>query len=55
MVQKDKLYHLFDKLNEHDQKKAFEFMQSLAHRSGRTIESEEVSNLYGKKYFVVSD
>jgi len=55
MVQKDKLYGLFDKLNETDQKKAFEFIQSLANRSGRAIEHEEVSKLYGKKYYVVSD
>ncbi|MEF3301984.1 hypothetical protein [Paenibacillus sp. GYB003] len=55
MTRKEKVLHLFDKLNESDQKKAYEFMQSLAHSSGDKISNEGVSKLYGKKYYVVSD
>ncbi|WP_176706455.1 hypothetical protein [Paenibacillus hemerocallicola] len=55
MAPKEKLFRLFDQLNEKDQKKAFEFMQSLAHRNGAGRKREEVSKLYGKDYFVVSD
>ncbi|NHN29564.1 hypothetical protein [Paenibacillus agricola] len=51
MVQKEKLFCLFEGLNERDQKAAYEFIQSLAHHSaeGQKIE------LYGKNYFVVHD
>ncbi|WP_158301733.1 hypothetical protein [Paenibacillus mesophilus] len=55
MAPKEKLFRLFDKLNENDKKKAYEFMQSLVHRSGGTSKPQEVSTLYGKDYFVVSD
>ncbi|WP_158289390.1 hypothetical protein [Paenibacillus flagellatus] len=54
MANKEKLVCLFDKLNETDKKRAFEFIQSLARRSGEPIESEEVK-LHGKNFFVVSD
>lgn len=55
MIQKDNLFNLFDKLNESDQKKAYEFMQSLARSNEGKLEHTQVSKLYGKKYFVVSD
>jgi hypothetical protein len=55
MAPREKLVRLFDKLNENDQKKAYEYMQSLAHRSRGTSKTQEVSTLYGKDYFVVSD
>lgn len=54
-MKKEHLFHLFDKLNESDQKKAYEYMQHLARHSGGNTERKEVSKLYGKKYFVVSD
>jgi hypothetical protein len=54
MVNKEKLFHLFDSLNERDQKKAYEFIQSLA-RGGGELENEEVLKLFGKTYFVVPD
>lgn len=55
MAPKEKLFRLFEQLDETDQKKAFEFMQSLAQRSGAVRKGREVSKLYGKDYFVVSD
>ncbi|WP_158606610.1 hypothetical protein [Paenibacillus ginsengarvi] len=55
MVQKEKMVTLFDKLNASDQKKAYEYIQTLAHRNRDRINDEGVSKLYGKKYYVVSD
>jgi hypothetical protein len=54
MIQKEKLFCLFDGLNERDQKKAFEFIQSLAHQ-GQNLEDEEVIQLFGKNFYVVPD
>lgn len=52
MVYKEKLFSLFEGLNENDQRAAYEFIQSLAHRPD---EDQEVIELYGKNYFVVPD
>jgi hypothetical protein len=52
MVYKEKLFSLFEGLNEHDQKTAYEFIQSLAQYSD---EDQEVVELFGKNYFVVPD
>lgn len=54
MTQKDKVIRLFDKLNENDQKKAYEYMQSLAH-SREKANHEGVSKIFGKQYYIVSD
>lgn len=55
MERKEKLYCLFERLSERDQKKAFEFIQELARRNGDGIEDEDVMELFGKNYFVVPD
>jgi len=55
MDSKEKLFHLLDGLNERDQRAAIEFIQYLAHRSGKKINNEEVINIYGKHYYVVPD
>ncbi|UUZ79138.1 hypothetical protein LJK88_28425 [Paenibacillus sp. P26] len=55
MVSKEKLFGLFDLLDENDQKTAYEFMQFLAKRNGKTMEEEDVIELFGKNYYVVPD
>jgi hypothetical protein len=50
---KEKLFSLFDGLNEQDQKRAYEFIQSLANED--KLEEAEVLQLFGKHYFVVPD
>jgi hypothetical protein len=55
MVYKEKLFSLFDTLDEHDQKAAYEFIKSLAHHQGKNLENEEVIQLFGKNFFVVPD
>jgi hypothetical protein len=52
MVYKEKLFSLFERLNESDQKAAYEFIQSLAQHPD---EDQEVIELFGKNYFVVPD
>jgi DNA phosphorothioation-dependent restriction protein DptG len=55
MAYKEKLFSLFDELNESDQKKAYEFIKFLAHQHCENIEDEEVIELFGKNYFIVPD
>jgi hypothetical protein len=55
MVCKETLNHLFDGLNEHDQKKAYEFIKSLSHPYREKAAGEEVIQLFGKNYYVVPD
>ncbi|WP_165842287.1 hypothetical protein [Paenibacillus xerothermodurans] len=55
MSSKEKLLHLFEELNESDQKKAYEFIKSLAHHSGIQMKNQEVIQVFGKNYFVVPD
>jgi hypothetical protein len=55
MVYKEKLFSLFDTLDEPDQKAAYEFIKSLAHHQGKNLENEEVIQLFGKNFFVVPD
>lgn len=55
MAPREKLVRLFEQLDENDQQKAFEFMQSLAHRSRPGRQREDISTLHGKDFFVVSD
>jgi hypothetical protein len=55
MTQKEKLACLFDKLNESDQKAAYEYMLSLVRRNKESMEGEQISKIYGKHFYVVSD
>jgi hypothetical protein len=55
MADRDKLFCLFDTLNEKDKKAAFEFIKSLAHPEGEKLQREEVIQIHGKNYFVVPD
>ncbi|WP_239635215.1 hypothetical protein [Paenibacillus sp. H1-7] len=55
MESKEKLFRLFDALNEHDQRAAFEFIQDLAKRNGKKMDHEDVIQVYGKNYYVVPD
>ncbi|MDF2722662.1 MAG: hypothetical protein K0Q59_2337 [Paenibacillus sp.] len=50
---KERLFHLFNRLDDADKQKAYDFMQKLA-KSGKADPSK-VSELYGKTYYVVSD
>ncbi|MBD2862516.1 hypothetical protein [Paenibacillus oceani] len=52
---KEKLVNLFDKLDERDQKAAFEFIQALARRKNQSAAEEDVSQLFGKNFFVLPD
>lgn len=52
---KEKLVNLFDKLDERDQKAAFEFIQALARRKNKPAADEDVSQLFGKNFFVLPD
>lgn len=55
MVSKEKLFRMFEGLDEGDQKKAYEFIQSLARNNGENIPDDEVMNLFGKNYYVIPD
>lgn len=46
VIRKDDLYSLIERLPEHDQKTAFDFLQFLIDRSENDILNEEMENSY---------